>query len=108
MGDIMKDQDIRSILIEYLMAEGSNLRIYQEKSIGSSICDVMAVSTRFTEYMLPCVIECYRVRKIGIFQNPPRRLAEKFSLRLMYALVYKRLFFISLIISLMEFFHISV
>ena len=46
----MNDKDIRKILINYLQAERQDIRIYQEKSIGSSICDVMAVSSHLTGY----------------------------------------------------------
>lgn len=46
----MNDKDIRKILINYLLAERQDIRIYQEKSIGSSICDVMAVSSHLTGY----------------------------------------------------------
>lgn len=46
----MKDNDIRKILISYLLAEGREIRIYQEKSIGSSVCDVMSVSSCLTGY----------------------------------------------------------
>lgn len=49
-GDSMNDKDIRKILINYLLAERQDIRIYQEKSIGSSICDVMAVSSHLTGY----------------------------------------------------------
>ena len=48
--DSMNDKDIRKILINYLLAERQDIRIYQEKSIGSSICDVMAVSSQLTGY----------------------------------------------------------
>lgn len=43
----MKDHEIRKILISMIKAENDNVRIYQEKSIGSSICDVMAVTEQF-------------------------------------------------------------
>lgn len=46
----MNDKDIRKILINFLLAERQDIRIYQEKSIGSSICDVMAVSSHLTGY----------------------------------------------------------
>ena len=49
-GDSMNDKVIRKILINYLLAERQDIRIYQEKSIGSSICDVMAVSSHLTGY----------------------------------------------------------
>lgn len=41
----MKDKEIRSILVEYLKINHKKCRIYQEKSIGSSICDLMLVTT---------------------------------------------------------------
>ena len=40
----MNDKEIRSILIEYLKIKYKDYRIYQEKSIGSSICDLMLVT----------------------------------------------------------------
>ena len=42
----MKDKEIRNILIAYLKAKYNEIRIYQEKSIGSAICDVMAVTDK--------------------------------------------------------------
>ena len=42
----MKDKEIRNILIAYLKVKHEEIRIYQEKSIGSAICDVMAVTDR--------------------------------------------------------------
>ena len=35
----MNDKAIRNILIAYLKASNHEIRIYQEKSIGTSICD---------------------------------------------------------------------
>ena len=46
----MNDKEIRKILISYLQAQGKELRIYQEKSIGSSICDLMVVSDVITGF----------------------------------------------------------
>lgn len=46
----MKDKQMRSILIAYLKTTAKEIRIYQEKSIGSSICDVMAVTNILTGY----------------------------------------------------------
>ena len=46
----MKDHEIRKILISMIKAENDNVRIYQEKSIGSSICDVMAVTEQLIGY----------------------------------------------------------
>lgn len=46
----MKDKAIRDILIAYLQTTNHEIRIYQEKSIGSSICDVMAVTDKLIGY----------------------------------------------------------
>jgi hypothetical protein len=46
----MNDKAIRDILIAWLQAMNHEIRIYQEKSIGSSICDVMAVTDKLTGY----------------------------------------------------------
>ena len=46
----MNDKSIRKILISYLQTINKEIRIYQEKSIGSSICDVMAVTDKLTSY----------------------------------------------------------
>ena len=41
----MNDKSIRKILIAYLQSLNNEIRIYQEKSIGNSICDVMGSVT---------------------------------------------------------------
>ena len=46
----MKDNEIRKILIEYLKATSDEIRIFQEKNIGNSVCDVMAVTDILTGY----------------------------------------------------------
>lgn len=46
----MKDKEIRNILISYLKTESVEVRIFQEKSIGSAICDIMAVTDKLTGY----------------------------------------------------------
>ena len=46
----MKDKDIRQILIAFLKGKYDNIRIYQEKAIGGSVCDLMAVTDRLTGY----------------------------------------------------------
>lgn len=46
----MKDKEIRKVLIAYLQTQGKEMRIYQEKSIGSSICDIMVVTDELTGY----------------------------------------------------------
>ncbi len=45
----MKDKEIRKILIAYLEAR-QECRIYQEKTIGSAICDIMQVTDRLIGY----------------------------------------------------------
>ena len=42
----MTDKAIRNILISYLKTQYAEIRIYQEKSIGEAVCDVMAVTDR--------------------------------------------------------------
>ncbi len=46
----MNDKEIRKILIAYLQADEQKIRIYQEKSIHSAVCDVMAVTDCLTGY----------------------------------------------------------
>lgn len=46
----MNDKAIRKILIEYLHSENPEARIYQEKMIGSSVCDVMSVFDSLNGY----------------------------------------------------------
>lgn len=42
----MTDKEMRCILIEYLAINNREFRIFQEKNIGSSICDLMLVTDR--------------------------------------------------------------
>ena len=42
----MKDREIRNILIAFLKTQCHEVRIYNEKSIGSAVCDVMAVTDK--------------------------------------------------------------
>ncbi len=46
----MLDYEIRNILISYLESTRGKIRIYQEKIIGASRCDVMAVTDILTGY----------------------------------------------------------
>ena len=46
----MNAKNIKEILISYLKATNHEMRIYQEKSIGSSICDLMTVTDELTGY----------------------------------------------------------
>ena len=56
----MKDKEIRKILIAYLQAQKNEMRIYQEKSIGSSICDLMVVTDRLTGYEIKSDSDDYK------------------------------------------------
>ena len=55
----MNDQDIRKILISYLKVRHEKIRIYQEKSIGGSICDLMAVTECLTGYEIKSDLDNY-------------------------------------------------
>ena len=46
----MNDQEIRNILISFLKGSSDKIRIYQEKAIGGSICDLMSVTDCLTGY----------------------------------------------------------
>ncbi len=56
----MNDKEIRKILISYLKADNGEVRIYQEKSIGSSICDVMTVTDCLTGYEIKSDVDNYQ------------------------------------------------
>ena len=49
-GAEMNDKQIRSILIAWLQTQSREARIYQEKSIGAAVCDVMVASDRLAGY----------------------------------------------------------
>ncbi len=55
----MNDKSIRKILIAYLQSLNDEIRIYQEKSIGNSICDVMVVSNNLTGYEIKSDLDNY-------------------------------------------------
>ena len=55
----MDDRSIRKILISYLKAIHKEIHIYQEKSIGSSICDVMAVTDCLVGYEIKSDLDNY-------------------------------------------------
>ena len=59
-GEEMKDREIRKILIEYLKASNSRIRVFQEKSIGTSVCDVMAVTDCLTGYEIKSDADNYQ------------------------------------------------
>ena len=56
----MNAQDIRNILIAYLKATNREIRIYQEKSIGNAVCDLMAVTDHLTGYEIKSDLDNYR------------------------------------------------
>lgn len=56
----MNDKEIRKILISWLQACNSEIRIYQEKSIGTSICDLMAVTDCLTGYEIKSDLDNYQ------------------------------------------------
>jgi len=55
----MNAKQIKDILIEYLKVTYKEIRIYQEKSIGSSICDVMAVTDRLLGFEIKSDLDNY-------------------------------------------------
>lgn len=55
----MNAKAVKDILISYLQARNIEIRIYQEKSIGSSICDVMTVTDRLTGYEIKSDLDNY-------------------------------------------------
>ena len=67
----MKDSEIREILIAYVKSINNEVRIYQEKSIGSAVCDVMAVTDRLIGYEIKSDADNYqRLKKqIGFYNN---------------------------------------
>ena len=56
----MNDKQIRKILIEYLKAQKKEMRIYEEKSIGNSICDLMAVTDKLIGYEIKSDCDNYK------------------------------------------------
>lgn len=56
----MNDKEIRAILISWLKASNSALRIYQEKAIGASVCDMMVVTDCLTGYEIKSDLDNYR------------------------------------------------
>lgn len=56
----MDDKSIRSILISWLQANYSECRIYQEKSIGDSVCDLMMVTDCLTGFEIKSDLDNYR------------------------------------------------
>ena len=55
----MNDKNIRKILIAYLKTRNTNMRIYQEKGIGNSICDVMVVEDCLIGYEIKSDVDNY-------------------------------------------------
>lgn len=65
----MNDKSIRNILIAFLKARYSKIRIYQEKNIGSAVCDVMAVTDCLTGYEIKSDCDNYSRLKKQIKAN---------------------------------------
>lgn len=67
----MDDKAIRGILIEWLQANYPEGRIYQEKSIGESVCDVMLVSDCLTGFEIKSDRDSYRrlPRQVEYYQQ---------------------------------------
>lgn len=55
----MNDKSIRKILIAYLQSVNDEIRFYQEKSIGNSICDIMTVTDCLTGYEIKSDLDNY-------------------------------------------------
>ncbi|WP_295917096.1 sce7726 family protein [uncultured Anaerovibrio sp.] len=55
----MNDKEIRRILISFLKARCETIRIYQEKSIGGSICDMMVVTDCITGFEIKSDLDNY-------------------------------------------------
>lgn len=56
----MNAQEIKNILIAYLRATNREIRIYQEKSIGDAVCDLMAVTDCLTGYEVKSDLDNYQ------------------------------------------------
>jgi hypothetical protein len=54
----MKDKEIRKVLIAYSQTRGKETRIYQEKNIGSSICNIIDIVASHFWY-ITCGIKYY-------------------------------------------------
>lgn len=77
----MNDKEIRKILISYLKASSGEIRIYQEKSIGSSICDVMAVTDCLTGYEIKSDVDNYQRLSSQIKLYCSKHKTQEFSCR---------------------------
>ena len=56
----MNAQEIKNILIAYLRATNREIRIYQEKSIGDAVCDLMSVTDCLTGYEIKSDLDNYQ------------------------------------------------
>ena len=56
----MNAQEIKNILIAYLKAANREIRIYQEKSIGDAVCDLMTVTDCLTGYEIKSDLDNYQ------------------------------------------------
>lgn len=58
-GVFLNAKNVKDILISYLKVKYKEIRIYQEKSIGSSICDIMAVTDRLIGFEIKSDLDTY-------------------------------------------------
>ncbi len=56
----MNEREIRNVLIEYLRAQYPKARFFKEKCIGSSICDLMAVTDKLIGYEIKSDLDDYQ------------------------------------------------
>lgn len=55
----MDENAIRKVLTSYLRANNAKVRIFKEKSIGGSICDLMAVTDIISGYEIKSDLDNY-------------------------------------------------
>ena len=58
-GVFLNAKNVKDILISYLKVKYKEIRIYQEKSIGSSICDIMAVTDHLIGFEIKSDLDTY-------------------------------------------------
>lgn len=63
------DKSIRSILISWIQANYSESRIYQEKSIGNSVCDLMLVTNCLTGFEIKSDIDNYNRLRVYVLDE---------------------------------------
>ena len=88
----MKDKEIRNILIAYVKATCEEVRIYQEKSIGAAVCDVMAATNRLIGYEIKSDADNYQRldRQITFYYTSFWRLRKDFTQNLGLTRLWKQ------------------